>query len=202
MGKTTLLVAFTTKTVCTIKISGLFEVFAGTLIVDSNSTDIECWYTSPAECSEARHRCYRDVSAVLICFAADDYESFENAKSKWYQEACLYAPNVPIFLVKTKSDSEYAPQCEAVSTQMGEAAREDLRAIAYMECSSYYSNESVQKVFEVTAHKVRLLGVAETVTKSVNKRETGTQLTFFKNGELDFLLQVLDRNSIMVEEYC
>ena len=172
VGKTTLLIAFTTKTTSSIKLSGIFEVYTGSVIVDSNRMDIDCWYTSPVDTADARRRHYCDAGAILICFAADDHQSFKNAKSKWYQEAYRYAPGVPVFLVKTKSDKFDAPSRGLVSPQMGEAARDELGAIAYMECSSYRSKESVQKVFETVAQQTRTQ-----VPASISSQELLGELT-------------------------
>lgn len=114
-----------------------------------------------------RWKQYLGAAAILICFAADDHRSFENAKSKWHHEARSSAPGVPIFLVKTKSDLMHVGSSglrAVVSTEMGEKLTEELQAIAYIECSSFRSKKGIQKVFEAIARQVRALGVTETTT--------------------------------------
>eukprot|EP01032_Pedospumella_encystans_P012476 gene12476-14435_t len=47
---------------------------------------------------------------------------------------------------------------------MIEKASDEMRALAYMECSSYCSKESVRNVFETVAQQVCALGIAEVTT--------------------------------------
>ena len=53
-----------------------------------------------------RLRClfYPHTDIVLICFAIDSKESFENVKRRWIPEVLRHMPNVPRILIGTKTD--------------------------------------------------------------------------------------------------
>jgi len=188
VGKTTLVCVLTTERACLIKMPGIFDVYPSKLIVNSVDISFECWCASTSVTSDSVLRIYQDATAILICFAADDYQSFENAKSKWYQEASLHAPNVPVFLVKTKSGRPHGLNpCEVVSAELGKKASDEMHAQAYMECSSHYAQETVHKVFETVAKRVCALGIADVTTME----QPGLRSWMRNNHDIDLVEEAI-----------
>ena len=47
---------------------------------------------------------YPDTDVLLLCFAVDNPDSFENVADKWAVELHAFCPGAPIILVGTKTD--------------------------------------------------------------------------------------------------
>lgn len=47
---------------------------------------------------------YPDTDVLLLCFAVDNPDSFENVTDKWAGELHAFCPKVPVVLVGTKTD--------------------------------------------------------------------------------------------------
>ncbi|KAI8526800.1 hypothetical protein RHMOL_Rhmol12G0025200 [Rhododendron molle] len=86
---------------------------------------------------------YRGGDVFLLAFSVISMPSFENISKKWVPELRHYAPLVPIVLVGTKMDlredkqfqMDYPSSC-TISTAQGEELKKQIRAVAYLECSS------------------------------------------------------------------
>ncbi|XP_042142719.1 rho-related GTP-binding protein RhoA-B isoform X2 [Ixodes scapularis] len=100
--------------------------------------------------------CQQRASAVLVCFALDNRDSFVNVEFKWEPEIRHYLPKVPIVLVGNKLDlreSHMVPEVRPrnykppVSTREGRSLAERIRASAYVECSAL-TRQNIPEVFD------------------------------------------------------
>ena len=92
---------------------------SSTLEVDGQPVEMALWWTgSMEEYDRLRPLAYPNTDVILICFAIDDPESFENVTKKvlthnllskmltyqWFPEVLHYCKGVPIILVGCKKD--------------------------------------------------------------------------------------------------
>ncbi|KAJ5071032.1 hypothetical protein M0811_02014 [Anaeramoeba ignava] len=117
---------------------------------------------------------YPQTDIFLICFSVDQPESFEKVRSKWVPEIKQYCPNVPYFLVATRTDLRQDPHSSLVlaendmiplSKDQGICMADEIRALRYFECSAL-KNENVDIIFQEAA-KIGL----ETVHQKANEKE-------------------------------
>ena len=78
----------------------------------------------------------------MVCFSLVDPKSFQNAKLKWYSG--VWSPYVHVVLVGTKLDlREVGETSEHMITyDQGLTMADQLKAEAYIECSSISNEES------------------------------------------------------------
>lgn len=57
-------------------------------------------YSNPEQCQQF----FRDIDAVLLCFAVDDPSSFESVQQYWFHVVREHAPHAQFFLVGCKMD--------------------------------------------------------------------------------------------------
>jgi Ras family protein A len=102
---------------------------------------------------------YPDTDVILLCFAVDNPDSFQNVQEKWIPEINHFCNSVPVLLVGTKSDLRYSDevlkrlgerQLKPIAPEQGISMSSKIGAHAYLECSAK-SREGVQKVFEMAA---------------------------------------------------
>ena len=96
---------------------------------------------------------------LLLCFAVDNPDSFQNVDEKWLSEISHFCPKVPRILVGTKKDLRNDECCmqrlaeqklKPVTAEEGQMMAVKIQATAYIECSAK-TREGVQDVFEVAA---------------------------------------------------
>lgn len=120
---------------------------------DFPSVALEMWDTSVEVFASSESSCsliFRSTDVYILCFALDRLESYHDIRSKWYPEVQRRASNVPIILVGTKCevrDAHTGIVDDLVTTDMGEKLREEIKAFAYVECSSRKSLH-LEAVFE------------------------------------------------------
>ena len=95
-------------------------------------------YLSQVGYDRLRPLSYPATDVFLVCFAFDSKDSYENVKTKWYQEIKRHCPNVPIILVGTKSDLRFTKRAEWLVDQTcyGEAMAKEIGAVHYLESSA------------------------------------------------------------------
>ncbi|XP_072029331.1 rho-related GTP-binding protein RhoN-like [Amphiura filiformis] len=159
-GKSALINAFLGKGYGETYTPTMFESYSSTLEVDKYRIDITVWDTSgKPEYASVRPLAYADISAAVICFDIGQPDSIANVTQKWHLEIKKYCPNCPIVLVGCKmdlrndigiihfSEGKKVP----VSHDKGSKVASQIRAAAYVECSSRTNNASVQEVFEIAS---------------------------------------------------
>jgi len=140
VGKTCMLICYTTSTFPTEYIPTVFDNYQASVMVENRPVSLGLWDTAGQEdYDRLRPLSYPQTHVFLICFSVDSPTSFENVKTKWYQEIQYYAPGVPFILVGTKVDlRDEAPggASNFISTAQGEALCKELKGYKYVECSA------------------------------------------------------------------
>ncbi|KAK2165984.1 hypothetical protein NP493_1344g00004 [Ridgeia piscesae] len=138
----------------------IFENYVSELQVGNQTVQLALWDTAGQEdYDRLRPLSYPDTDVLLLCFAVDNPDSFENVADKWAGELAAFCPKTPVVLVGTKTDLRgdrgavknlQARYLEPVSKLDGAHLAARIRAHAYVECSAK-TGEGVDGVFEVAA---------------------------------------------------
>ncbi|XP_059389707.1 rho-related GTP-binding protein RhoG-like [Carassius carassius] len=161
VGKTCLLISFTTNAFPKEYIPTVFDNYSSQLTVDSKVVSLNLWDTAgQEEYDRLRTLSYPQTNVFIICFCIVNPSSYENVKLKWYPEVSEHCPNVPILLVGTKKDLRDDPEVlkklkeknlSVVSQQQGVALARQIQASKYMECSAL-NQDGVKEVFTEAVH--------------------------------------------------
>ncbi|PKI67829.1 hypothetical protein CRG98_011802 [Punica granatum] len=162
VGKTCLLISYTSNTFPTDYVPTVFDNFSANVMVDGQTVNLGLWDTAGQEdYNRLRPLSYRGADVFILAFSLISRPSFENISRKWVPELRHYAPSVPIILVGTKldlrEDKEFRlsyPGASTISPEQGEELKKQIGALAYVECSSK-TQQNVKAVFD-TAIKVVL----------------------------------------------
>lgn len=156
VGKTCLLISFTTNAFPKEYIPTVFDNYSAQLAVGSKVISLNLWDTAgQEEYDRLRTLSYPQTNVFIICFCVASPSSYENIKLKWYPEVSEHCPNVPILLVGTKKDLRDDPEVlnklkeknqSVVSQQQGVALARQIQASKYMECSAL-NQDGVKEVF-------------------------------------------------------
>ncbi|CAN6813565.1 unnamed protein product [Brassica oleracea] len=189
IGKTCLLISYTSNTFPTDYVPTVFDIISANVIVDGNSINLGVWDTAgklynfetfllfsrQADYNRLRRLNYHLTDVFLLAFSLVIKASFENVAKKWVPELRHYAPGVPIFLVGTKldlrDDKEYLlehPGAVPISTSHGVELMKLVGAFAYIECSAK-TQQNVKAVFDVAIKVVLQL------PKNKNKKKRKSQ---------------------------
>ncbi|CAN1757811.1 Rac-like GTP-binding protein ARAC1 [Linum perenne] len=151
VGKTCLLISYTSNTFPTDYVPTVFDNFSANVVVNGATVNLGLWDTAGQEdYNRLRPLSYRGISKA----------SYENVSKKWIPELKHYAPGVPIILVGTKldlrDDKQFFidhPGAVPISTAQGEELRKLIGAPAYIECSAK-TQENVKAVFDAAIRVV------------------------------------------------
>ncbi|KAK9948380.1 hypothetical protein M0R45_003960 [Rubus argutus] len=142
VGKTCLLISYTSNTFPTDYVPTVFDNFSANVVVNGSTVNLGLWDTAGQE----------DYNRLRPL-------SYENVSKKWIPELKHYAPGVPIILVGTKldlrDDKQFFidhPGAVPITTAQGEELRKLIGAPAYIECSSK-TQQNVKGVFDAAIRK-------------------------------------------------
>lgn len=161
MGKTCLLISYTSNTFPTDYVPTVFDNFSANVVVDGNNVNLGLWDTAGQEdYNRLRPLSYRGTDVFLLAFSLISKASYENVSKKWIHELKHYVPSVPIVLVGTKLDlrddkqffSDH-PGAAPITTAQGEELKNQIGAAAYIECSSK-TQQNVKAVFDAAINSV------------------------------------------------
>ncbi|KAL7668655.1 hypothetical protein ACOME3_009349 [Neoechinorhynchus agilis] len=154
VGKTCLLISYTTKTFPVEYIPTVFDNYSGKVIVEGISVNLGLWDTAGQEdYDRLRPLSYPQTDVFLICFSLVSRASYLNVKSKWRPEISHHCPNTPVILVGTKLDLRHDRRMNTdrnsneISYNEGTQLAKEIQAIKYVECSSL-RQEGVKVVFD------------------------------------------------------
>ncbi|XP_028903396.1 rho-related GTP-binding protein RhoU [Ornithorhynchus anatinus] len=157
VGKTSLVVSYTTNGYPTHYIPTAFDNFSAVVSVDGRPVRLQlCDTAGQDEFDKLRPLCYAHADVFLLCFSVVSPASFQNIREKWVPEVRRHCPGAPVVLVGTQSDLR---QDVGVLIELdrgrekpvaGRAARlcaDEVGAAAYVECSAL-TQKNLKEVFD------------------------------------------------------
>lgn len=157
VGKTCLLISYTTNTFSKAYIPTVFDNYTTDVIVEEKLVHLGLWDTAgQADYDRLRPLSYRDTDVFLLCFSIVQPSSFENITDKWHVEIHHYVPNAPHILVGTKMDlvdkqetlDELAKEnLSPVTDADAEACAHNIKSKKYLKCSAMLQ-KGVKEVFD------------------------------------------------------
>jgi Ras-related C3 botulinum toxin substrate 1 len=156
VGKTRLLVAFTTNSDPLEYIPTVFDNYSANVVVDNIPVNLGLWDTSgQEEYDRLRPLSYPQTDVFVLCYSVASPESFENIKVKWLPEISHHCPSVRYILVGINAEvrddtAALAKMAERkikpVTNQEGIKLAKTIKATKHMECS-FASLKGVREVF-------------------------------------------------------
>ena len=126
--------------------------------MDGHLIELALWDTAGQEdYDRLRPLSYPDTDVLLLCFAIDNPDSFQNVADKWVSELNHFCPKVPVLLVGTKIDLRHDKRVcnnlarqhlKPVTRHEGRELARKINAHAYIECSAK-THDGVLEVFEM-----------------------------------------------------
>ncbi|KAI3744872.1 hypothetical protein L1987_57968 [Smallanthus sonchifolius] len=161
VGKTCMLISYTSNTFPTDYVPTVFDNFSANVVVGESTVNLGLWDTAGQEdYNRLRPLSYRGADVFLLAFSLISRPSYENISKKWISELRHYAPTVPIVLVGTKldlrEDKQYLsdhPNVTPITTSQGEELKKTIGAAVYIECSSK-TQQNVKGVFDAAIRVV------------------------------------------------
>ncbi|XP_061605002.1 rho-related GTP-binding protein RhoN-like [Phyllopteryx taeniolatus] len=159
-GKTALLHVFAKDCYPETYVPTVFENYTASFEIDKHRIELNMWDTSGSSYYDnVRPLAYPDSDAVLICFDISRPETLDSVIKKWQGETQEFCPNAKVVLVGCKLDMrtdvntlrELSKQrLIPVTHEQGSTVARQMGAVAYAECTSKVSENSVRDVFHVT----------------------------------------------------
>ncbi|KAF4352447.1 hypothetical protein G4B88_018879 [Cannabis sativa] len=161
VGKTCLLISYTSNIFPTDYVPTVFDNFSANMIVNGSNVNLALWDTAgQEEYNRLRPLSYCGVNVFILAFSLISKISYNNVFKKWIYELKHYARGVPIILVGTKldlrDDTQFFidhPDAVPITTTQGEELQKLIGAFAYIECSSK-TQQNVKGVFDAAMRVV------------------------------------------------
>ena len=166
VGKTCLLISYTTNAFPEDYLPTVFDMHTGIVEVDGKPINLKLWDTAGREdYDRIRPQSYPGADVVLVAFSLISRASFESVKQKWLPELKHFRPDVPIVVVGTKLDLRSDANTIAklreknlpppITTEEGVEMARSIGAVAYRECSAL-TLKGLTDVFETAVRVVAL----------------------------------------------
>ncbi|XP_014014238.1 rho-related GTP-binding protein RhoN [Salmo salar] len=159
-GKTALLHVFAKDSYPENYVPTVFENYTASFEIEKQRIELNMWDTSGSSYyNNVRPLAYPDADAVLICFDISRPETLDSVLKKWQGETQEFCPNAKVVLVGCKMDMRTdlnvlrelsKLRLIPVTHEQGTTLARQIGAVAYTECTSKYSENSVRDVFHVT----------------------------------------------------
>jgi small GTP-binding protein len=152
VGKTCLLISFTSDKYDETYIPTIFDTYTVNIMVDGKPFNIGLWDTAgQEEYDRLRPLSYPSTDVFLICYSVTSRTSFNNVKHKWLPELDQYCPpGCARILVGTKADlrsSEGQNNPSFVPFEEADTLAKEKKLDGYFECSAL-TGEGVKAVFD------------------------------------------------------
>ncbi|KAG6889196.1 hypothetical protein C0995_002911 [Termitomyces sp. Mi166 len=157
VGKTCLLISYTTNAFPGEYIPTVFDNYSANVMVDGKTISLGLWDTAGQEdYDRLRPLSYPQTDVFLICFSLVSPPSYENVRTKWYPEISHHAPSTSVVLVGTKLDLREDPvtieklrdrRMAPIQYSQGLAMSKDIGAVKYLECSAL-TQKGLKTVFD------------------------------------------------------
>ncbi|XP_052346793.1 rho-related GTP-binding protein RhoN-like isoform X1 [Oncorhynchus keta] len=159
-GKTALLHVFAKDCYPENYVPTVFENYTASFEIDKQRIELNMWDTSGSSYYDnVRPLAYPDSDAVLVCFDISRPETLDSVLKKWQGETQEFCPNAKVVLVGCKLDMrtdvgtlrELSKQrLIPITHEQGSGLARQIGAVAYVECTSKVSENSVRDVFHIT----------------------------------------------------
>ncbi|KAG5339717.1 hypothetical protein C0989_003967 [Termitomyces sp. Mn162] len=157
VGKTCLLISYTTNKFPSEYVPTVFDNYAVTVMIGDDPYTLGLFDTAGQEdYDRLRPLSYPQTDVFLVCFSVTSPASFENVKEKWFPEVHHHCPGVPCLIVGTQIDlrddvqviEKLARQKQRpVTNEQGEKLARELGAVKYVECSAL-TQKGLKNVFD------------------------------------------------------
>eukprot|EP01098_Paradermamoeba_levis_P003446 TRINITY_DN156_c0_g2_i5.p1 TRINITY_DN156_c0_g2~~TRINITY_DN156_c0_g2_i5.p1 ORF type:complete len:200 (-),score=59.49 TRINITY_DN156_c0_g2_i5:47-646(-) len=157
VGKTCLLIAYTSNTFPTEYVPTVFDNYSANIMVDGKTISIGLWDTAGQEdYDRLRPLSYPQTDVFLICFSVVNPTSYSNVKSKWHPEVNHHCPEAKIILVGTKLDMREDPETleklqengkKPITEAEGQQLAKEISGMMYRECSAL-TQKGLKQVFD------------------------------------------------------
>lgn len=157
VGKTCLLISYTTNKFPVEYVPTVFDNYAVTVMIGGEPHTLGLFDTAGQEdYDRLRPLSYPQTNVFLVCFSVVHPNSFENVKERWAPEISHFCTNAPFLLVGTQTDLREDPgqiqqlaqkRQKPISFQQGEKLAKELRAVKYVECSAL-TQKGLKNVFD------------------------------------------------------
>ncbi|XP_013986501.1 rho-related GTP-binding protein RhoU isoform X1 [Salmo salar] len=167
VGKTSLIVSYTTNGYPTEYIPTAFDNFAAMVVVDGKPVRLQLcdmagqkWGmeddTINDELDRIRPLCYHNADVFLLCYSVVRPSSFRNATDRWAPEIRHHCPGAPMVLVGTQLDLREDVQVlvqlarnreRPVGTEEAQQLAKDIGAVSFVECSGL-TQKNLKEVFD------------------------------------------------------
>ncbi|XP_041961578.1 rho-related GTP-binding protein RhoU [Alosa sapidissima] len=167
VGKTSLVVSYTTNGFPSEYIPTTLDNFAALVVVDGKPVRLqlcdvsgERWLTPTGkhneEFAQLRSLCYKNADIFLLCYSVVLPSSFHSVTSRWASEIHRLCPDAPIILVGTQSDLREdvhvliqlaQNQEQPITTEEARVCAQHINAVTFTECSAL-TQKNLKEVFD------------------------------------------------------
>nr|CAH8842268.1 unnamed protein product [Trichobilharzia regenti] len=157
VGKTCLLISYTTNKFPTEYVPTVFDNYAVTVMIGGEPYTLGLFDTAGQEdYDRLRPLSYPQTDVFLVCFSVVNPSSFENVREKWVPEIVHHSAKVPFLLVGTQCDLRGESttrthlknnKMKEITTEQGEQLAKELKAVKYVECSAL-TQSGLKNVFD------------------------------------------------------
>ena len=164
VGKTCLLISYTTNTFPNDYIPTVFDNYSASVLIDGEPIKLGLWDTAgQSEYDRLRPLSYPQTEIFLCCFSVVSPDSFQDVKQKWIPEILHHSPkDILILLIGTKIDlrddlhvvDELAyKNFKPITYDQGCKLAKEIGAVRYMECSAA-TQVGVKEIFDFAIRAV------------------------------------------------
>lgn len=157
VGKTCLLISYTTNQFPADYVPTVFDNYAVTVMIGNEPYTLGLFDTAGQEdYDRLRPLSYPSTDVFLVCFSVISPPSFENVKEKWFPEVRHHCPGVPCLIVGTQIDLREdkiileklkRQRLSPISKEQGNQLAKQLKAVKYVECSAL-TQKGLKNVFD------------------------------------------------------
>lgn len=162
VGKTCLLISYTTNSFPQEYIPTVFDNYSANVMVGNKPINLGLWdYMAREDSARLRPLSYPQTDVFLALYSVDRPASFKSISKLWVPEFRHYCPGTPIILVCTKVDLRDDPTASAkhlvstqvtadkekLSTEEGRKLQAELELDGFVECSAL-TQKNLKEVFD------------------------------------------------------
>jgi Ras family protein U len=188
VGKTSLIVSYTTNGYPTEYVPTAFDNYSVVVTIDNKPCQLQlCDTAGQDDFDTLRPLCYPQTNVFLLCFSVVCPTSFHNISEKWLPEIKRHGNKAPIVLIGTQCDLRHDVKVlielaqnheQPVSSEVAQRVANKINAIKYIECSAL-TQKNLKEVFDTAI----LSGIEYQQQLLNNASVKSTNLAGFALGE-------------------